>query len=447
VLSYLLLAPLLAAFGPQLWVLRALTGVAGALTVGALYLTIAGTGARRTALLAALALAGATFAVAYNRLGYTYNLLLLWTATHRASWLWGAVIAAALGWLTDHVGVALPAFVALRLWPRRRLVVVALLAGLLPGLLAAGVSLAWHPDAFLADWRHTITRVAAPDGAPGAAPPGAALARWLVNYLHLLRAEWWWPVAVAGLFCVRPLTARRRLLGLAGLLVVPIFALRELNPFFRTGIPLLLPGAWGVGALLDAGLVAAYQVAGVSGPGHAGGPLTRRLLAALLAALVVILPLGLETGRTAGALVAGFALPIDWALVTPGQDPSAGEGIATQAAARQAAAFVNARTAPTDVVVVSPHVAWLYRARVADFLQAAAAGGQAVAFYPAGLPARRFRFDPTPRGASYAVLDGYWDVWAEAAPPVARLVAEVTTWPLEWQAGDVRVHRQPARGP
>ena len=47
------------------------------------------------------------------------------------------------------------------------------------------------------------------------------------------------------------------MLTLAGLLIVPIFALRSLDPFFRTGIPLLIPGAVGLGALLDAGMRAA----------------------------------------------------------------------------------------------------------------------------------------------------------------------------------------------
>jgi hypothetical protein len=270
----------------------------------------------------------------------------------------------------------------------------------------------------------------------------------MLNYYHLLRAEWWWPAAIAGLFCIRPILARRRVMTLAGLLALPIFALRDLDPFFRAGIPLLLPGAWGLGALLDAGMRAAYE----TGAG--------RHRATVLAALVVLLPLGLEMGRTSGSLWVGFSLPIDWGLISGPE----------QRAARDAADFVNARVEPADVVVVSPHVAWLYRGQVADFLQGVAAGGEAVAFYPAGLPARRFRFDPSAdrvlgplpgwgpdapgdagppgphpgSGVRYAVLDPYWDRWARESGPVARYAAAVETWPREWVAGNVRVHRRPA---
>jgi hypothetical protein len=441
ILGYALLAPLLALFGPELWVGRALSAGAGALATGALYLAVALTGARRPAVLAALALGGAFVAVAYSRLAYTYGLLLLWTAltllatvywetTRRRPALWGAAACAALGLLTDQVGVALPLFVAARVLPRRREAALVLAAGAVPALLAAAGAAAVHPAAAAADWSQTLARLAGGDG--GGPSPAAAPARWLLNYFHLLRAEWWWPAAVAGLFCVRPLTARRRLLLLAGLLALPIFALRELDPFFRTGIPLLVPGAWGLGALLDAGMRAAYETAGPAGP---AGPAPGRPWGAILAALVVLLPLGLETGRTAGGLVAGFALPIDWALVNaPGQ-----------AAARGAAAYVNDRGGPQSVVVTSPHVAWLYRARVADFLQAAAAGGERVAFYPPGIPRDRFRFDPGPGagGADFAVLDGYWDRWSAESEAVRRLTADVTAWPLVWSEGDVRVHERP----
>jgi 4-amino-4-deoxy-L-arabinose transferase-like glycosyltransferase len=438
VLYYAFLAPLLALAGPQLWVARALAAVAGALSAGVLYLAVARTGNRRAAFLGALALAGAHFAVAYSRLAYTYNLLLLWTGccllavtaweeTRRRGWLIAATVAAALGLLTDQIGIALPVFVAARALPRHRLAGAVLLGGILPALLAAGAAAAVHPQAALADWSHTFLRLSGGGDAPSGAAPGAPVASWALNYLHLLRAEWWWPAAVAGLFCVRPLVARRRILTLTGLLVLPIFALRSLDPFFRTGIPLLIPGAWGLGALLDAGMRAAYETLA-----------PRRLLGAATAALVVLLPLGLELGRSAGALVSGFRLPIGWALVDS-------QG---QTSARAAARYVDSVRPPGAVVVTSPHVAWLYPAPVSDFLQAGAATGAAVAFYPPGIPPERFRFspalEPNRDGAEFAVLDPYWDAWARESDVVARLTAEVGRWPLLWSQGGVRVHRRPS---
>ena len=498
VLFYAAAAPLLALFGRELWVIRALAGLAGSLTAGLLYLAARASG-RRVAALAALAFAVAHFTTAYNRFGYTYNLLLFWSALTlllvlrwppepRRRHVLAAGGAAALGQLTDQAGIFLPAFVALSALPRRRLAVEALLAGALPAAIAAALMWAWQPDAASQDWPHTFARLAAPAGAAAGWPVrwAAAFARWVVNYLHLLRAEWWWPAAVIGLFCIRPLAVRRRVLLLAGLMAVPIFALRELEPFFRSAIPLLLPAAWGLGAVLDAGIAAVYSTVGAPPPGRglrpagpevapeaaparrdapclapplppgpagrtrgrdrfAGIPtsdfrlqtsdlgprLGRRALAAVLAALVVLLPLGLEAGRTAGALAAGFRLRIDWALA------------ADQRHAREAAAFVNARAEPGDVVIVSPHVSWLFDGAVADFLQAVARQGQEIAFYPAGLPASRFRFDPSPASARYAVLDGYWDLWAAESDAVARLVAECEAWPLLWRGGGYRVHRRP----
>src|SRR5205085_9081971 len=121
-----------------------------------------------------------------------------------------------------------------------------------PAAVVAAMALAAAPSAAIADWSYSFVRLG---GAGGGGPAGPAVttARWLVNYLHLLRAEWWLPLGVAGLLCIRPLQARRRALLLAGLMAVPIFALRELEPFFRTGLPLLVPLAWGIGALLDRG--------------------------------------------------------------------------------------------------------------------------------------------------------------------------------------------------
>jgi 4-amino-4-deoxy-L-arabinose transferase-like glycosyltransferase len=450
---YAVAAVLLRLFGRDLVVVRDLAAAATSLGTGAIYLALAPESGRRAALLGALALAVVPFAATYNRFAYTYNLLLLWTAlallgtcrweaTRERRWLVLAIVAAALGGLTDHEGLALALFVAARAWPNRRLAAVALAGSALPSVAAALAALLLWPSAALQDWQASLARVGglafgeAPRAAGQAGPAGrlaAAAAAWFANELHLLRAEWWWPAAVAGLFCLRPRAACRRALLLSGLLALPIFALRPLEPFFRTGIPLLVPAALGLGRLLDRGIEAAFDVAGVPA-GAAGrarwGP---RLGGAALAAVVVVLPLGLEAGRTAGSLVAepGLPTPFDWALTRD------------VAAARAAAAYVNARTAPSDVVLASPQVAWLYTAQVADLFQALAAAGQPIAFYPPGLPPARFQFDPRPEHARYVVLDGYWDRWAAEVPVVARLVASIEQWPLDWQRGEYRVHRHP----
>lgn len=518
VLFYAALAPLLALFGKELVVARALAAGATSVAAGVLYLAVAAATGRRAALLGAAAFAAAPFAVTYGRFAYSYNLLLAWSAGTLAGvvltraaggaraerWpLAVAIACAALGPLTDQEGVFLPLFLILALRPRRA-ALGAGAAALVPALLAAAVAAWAAPADTLADWQHSFARLGAGGaGEGGELAPGigvaAAVARWFANYLHLLRAEWWWPAAVAGLFCIRPLDARRLALALAGAAALPIFALRELEPSFRTGIPLLLPAAWGLGALLDRGLDASLSLFAPGAPKrHAPGPcprevrdcrserreepaapapeagttqriarsgpavpawlphqpivtgrrraarwlthsradvLTRRLAGAAVAALVVVLPLGLEVGRSAGSLVTGFPTRFDWALA---RDP---------AAARRVATFVDAHTTPVDVVLASPHVAWLFRAQTADLFQAAARGGAAVAFYPADLPADRFRFDPAIDRAAYVVTDDYWQVWAGVSPPVARLAGIARSWPLVLADGEYRVYRNPGAAP
>ena len=431
VLYYALLAPLLALFGPELGVARALSAVSSALACGVLYLAVYQTLGVRAAVLGGLALAGMHFVVLHNRLAYSYNLLLLFTAltalcaerfeaARRKRWLVAGAGAAALGLLTDQVGIALPWFMALRALPDRRRAGLALALGLTPAAVLALGMLVIAPEASLTDWGKSLSRVAV-ENPGGASGPGARLALWFVNYLHLLRAEWWWPAAIVGLFVIRDLGVRRRWLSLAGLIVIPTFALRELEPFFRTAIPLFLPGAVGLGALLDAGMRRVY------------GTISGRVARAAAAAFVVFFPLGLELARAAGAAATDFRQRFVIVPLVIDQDD-----------ARAAATHVNARVETDSVVLVSPHVAWLYRSRVADFFQAVAWTGEPIAFYPGSLSRARFVFEPSVERARYVVIDPFWRRWTEVSPSLARLTLRIESWPEELRAGEVSVRRNPA---
>ncbi|HEU5319132.1 MAG TPA: hypothetical protein VFX49_23705, partial [Chloroflexota bacterium] len=134
-----------------------------------------------------------------------------------------------------------------------------------------------------------------------------------------------------------------------------------------------------------------------------------------------------------GQVATRFTTRFDWALVLDTNG------------ARAAAAFVNERTSGDELVLLSPHVAWLYRARSADFLQAVAATGEPIAFYPPGMSRSRFAFDPTPGTARFVVVDAFWRRWAEASPPLARLTRLVESWPEELRVGEISVRRNPAQ--
>jgi len=156
-----------------------------------------------------------------------------------------------------------------------------------------------------------------------------------------------------------------------------------------------------------------------------------RLARSVTAAFVVLLPLGLELARSAGAVATTFQTRFDWALVTD------------QSAARAAAQHVNTRVTSDDLVLISPHVAWLYRGRTADFFQAVAWTGQGVAFYPPRMAQSRFVFEPSVDAARYAVVDPFWLRWADASPPLAAITARILAWPEELRVGEVSVRRNP----
>lgn len=425
-LFYVALAPLLALTGPEIWTARALAAIASAATCGMLYLALAPEAGRRAAVIGALALAALTFSVLHGRLAYTYNLLGLWVAAtllavsawerrQTAARLLFSATCAGLGLLTDHTGIALVVLVALRTLPNWRLALTLAIGASAPAALFAGLMLLTSDGAAAQDWAQSLGRVSGTAAEAALVGPGARVAQWFVNYLHLLRAEWWMPLGVAGIFCVDQLTARRRTLLLAGLLTVPVFALREIEPFFRTAIPLLVPAAIGLGSLGDAAFGAVYRT------------VRPRTGAALVFALVVALPFGLETARTAGSIATRFTTRFDWALVHD------------QEAARRTAAFVNARASGEDLVIASPHVAWMYQARASDFFQAVVWSGEPIAFYPA-LPRSRFAFPAGIEQAKYVVLDDFWERWVEVSPALARLTAIVRRWPAVYEDSQFSVY-------
>jgi hypothetical protein len=133
----------------------------------------------------------------------------------------------------------------------------------------------------------------------------------------------------------------------------------------------------------------------------------------------------------AGAARTGFATAIDPFLLAP-------------ADARQAAAYVNAHAAPDDVVIASPGLAWLLRARAADFQMAIAYAGTATPHLPADVPRDRFAFDPRLGRARFVVVDNLWRNWAVYdVPGVPALLAEAQTWPRVFAAGEISVYRRP----
>lgn len=444
------LALLIRCCGQSMAALRTLTGLLGAASVGLLYVGLLqpvvrrGGDERLLALCAALALAVYPQAVLYSRFGFSYNLLVplvlltffgLMAFARRGSpaGLFMAAGAVGLGLISD---LLMGAYVPILLWvavqERRRLSPRLMMAsGLLlalPPLAYAAAMLLTAPHAFWFDLAFTLGRL-------GAVPAGQQIETLAQNVAVLLQ-DGWWLAALIGLVLL-PRRLRRLRAAALLFLLLPIFlvgrteALHSLSAYYT--IPLLPFVALGVGSLLRFGVPALFARLRAVMPRRAALVLT------IASALLLGIPLLTSTLLTAQRVQGTGTMPMPTAI-----DPFLAPG----ADARAAAAYVNARLQPGELVLASPAVAWLIDGQAADFQMAAAAAasGEAAAtpHLPADLPPQRWAFDPRFGRARFVIVDNLWRNWAAVHVPGAKeMLDEVTTWPLRLQSGPVHVHERP----
>jgi 4-amino-4-deoxy-L-arabinose transferase-like glycosyltransferase len=439
-------------FGYGIAAVRALAALYALLTCAALLAVgrrILGAG---PALWAALAYTGAPIILANTRWGYTYSQLAFvglaclgaaweYLRTERRGWLLAASALAGLAACSDYAGVAWIAFVAL----------LALRRGWRPALAAAGIGLgmlaiellvclALSPSVFLADFAATSGRAAGGN-------PLLQLVLLLVSYYHFVMLDAWLLLGIVGLF-LAPRRTRGFLLGATALLGVVVLKVRDVGVSLHTAVPLLPLLALGLGLALDLGLRSLYawslewlahlrQRLGLAERRWASR--APRLGAALVAFLVVVAPVGLALASDAAGLATSFSTRQDAVLATPGD---------AQAVAR----YIAAHARPGDLVLASPEVAWLFDGPAArsgiegtDLLQTLAQGGNAAAFYPAGLPAARWAYDVSLVRARYVVLDNLLRALAapDEEPALVPLVRRVEGWPVAFTQGQYTVYEPP----
>ncbi len=472
-LFYLQLALFIRLFGYNLLAVRALAALYATLTCGAILLIgwrMLGAGA---ALWGAAVYTVAPVTLANTRWGYSYNMLAfvgmlcLWAAweslgavdAHVARrWLLIAAALAGVAAFSDYVGVAWIVFVALmgarRSW-RRGLLALGLGAGVLAlGLLAL---LFASPGVFLADLFSVGGRAAGGN-------PVAQLIIFLLNYQRLLSYDAWLLLGVVGLFLVAPARARHALLGAVALLALVILKVRTLGPSFHTATPLLPLLALGAGVALAAGADRLFGWASewlapldrwLSGMRQAQGrdeqvaatrvapTLLARTLTALLVFVVVVSPVALAGAGDAVSLAGTLTTPQDALLATP-------------ADAQAAITYTLAHAHPGDLVLASPQLAWAFDqpsdaqghalgVEGADITQTVAYGGQAAAFYPAGLPRARWAFDVALDHARFVIVDDLLRQLAtpDQTPAFAPILAQVERWPVVYRRGQYTVFERP----
>lgn len=458
-LLYLQLALFIRLFGYHLTAVRALAGMYALLTCGAILLLgwrLLGAG---VALWGAAVYVVAPVILTNSRWGYSYSmlefvgLLCLWAgweslraddAVVARRWLLVAAGLAGLAAFSDYIGVAWIVFVTLvglrRSW-RRGLLAFALGAGALAlGLL---VCLLLAPGVFVADAFSTGARAAGGN-------PIIALILLLLNYQRLVTYDAWLLLGIVGLFLIGQPRVRAALLGATGLLALFILKVRTLGPSFHTATPLLPLLALGAGVALAAGASSLFGwSSGWLAPldrwlmRREGPTLLTRALAALLVFVVIGSPVALAGATDMVGLAGTLTTPQDALLATPVD-------------AQATIAFVLTRARPGDLILASPQLAWAFdqpedaHGRAlgiagADIVQTVAYGGQAAAFYPAGLPRSRWAYDIALSHARYVVVD---DLLRQLAAPgqlpaLTPLLAQAERWPVVYRRGQYTVYERP----
>src|SRR5438067_3033767 len=205
---------------------------------------------------------------------------------------------------------------------------------------------------------------------------------------------------MAGLALIPCRSTRRLVLGLLGAMLLVILKVRDPNPLFRTAeplLPLVCLGLGIVGATAGAGL---DRVAGRLKRVREAGSRPKTL-----AALLVVLASVAAAGYDARAATTHIQTRIEGLLPRSTSDAQAMAG------------WLNARLHPDDVVLAMPQVSWLLHARTAELLQAVAITGRASAFYPAGIPRRRWVYDVHLAAARFPIVDAFtrsWIAWTSA---------------------------------
>jgi 4-amino-4-deoxy-L-arabinose transferase-like glycosyltransferase len=468
-LYYFQLALAIRLFGYGVTAARALSALYATLSCVALLLIGRRILGMEAALWAAAVYTVAPVMLENTRWGYSYGLLalvglvVLWlgwealTAEDGARgrrWLYAAALVAGVAAYSDYVGVAwiaLVALVGLKWGWRPALTALGIGAGVVAlGLLAL---FAISPGVFLADVMSTGGRAAGGN-------PLAQLIVLLLNYERFLTVDAWLLLGVAGLFLVRRTPARGYLMGSVGLLGLVILKARVVGPSLHTVTPLLPLLALGAGVALAAAAGALFTWAGdwlapLDGwlarrrGGHLDGdgqpPMTQlsRALTALLVFVVIGAPLAMAGTSDVVGLAGRLATPQDALLATP-----------ADAAAAQRYILAHARAG--DLVLASPQIAWAFDQpesshghatgiEGADITQTVVYGGQAAAFYPAGLPRDRWAYDVSLGRARYVVVDDLIRALAapDQLPALAPILAQVERWPVVFHSGQYTVYERP----
>jgi hypothetical protein len=99
-----------------------------------------------------------------------------------------------------------------------------------------------------------------------------------------------------------------------------------------------------------------------------------------------------------------------------------------------AASWLNDRTSPSDLVIANVNIAWLLKARTADFLHATLWKEYPTEDFLSGISRERFRYPAELETAKYVVVGDIDQVWTFGQLSVDKLVEKISSekWPVVW---------------
>jgi hypothetical protein len=453
-LFYLILAVAIRLFGYSMLTLRALAVFYSLLTTLAILVLGRRMFGPGPALWGALAFTIAPLALDNTRWGYTYSQLMLvaflgiyacwrYLETRSYRWLLVAASLSALAILSDYEGAFLAIlliFVAWRVRPRHLWTAAGI--GLGVPLVAALALLAATPATFLNDLAATAVRA-------GGGNVIVQALNVIINFQHLLSLDPWILLGLIGLWFIRDARLRGLIFAALALMLIAILKVRDLNPYFHSGVPLLPWLGLGAGLAIDRGITTLYAWLSswwdalfqrwTTSPRWLAT--VKRFSVALILFLALISPLGITIAADMVGVASGLHTRVDSSLAIHTTD------------AQSAANYVLTHAQAGDVVLCSPQVAWLLDdpedssghetgILATEPLQSVAYQGQSIAFYPANLGTDRFAFNPN--DARFAIVDDFWRALAspDQAPQIAPLLKQIESWPVIKHFGEYTIYER-----
>ncbi|MCL4253931.1 MAG: glycosyltransferase family 39 protein [Anaerolineae bacterium] len=385
-------------------------------------------------------------AILYTRFGFSYALLTpmviliaYFLMRHIQTGRWNSLawagILAGIGLLGDIMMGSIIGVVGLIAFfksPKMLIWLIPLMV--LPFGIYAGINLLNHPSAFLFDLNFTLNRL-------GGIPITRQLNTIAENFTMLLSTDLWFPLGIAGLFVIHPLSLR---VVSACLVLLPIVIIGRTVAMFHLSLyymsplfPLIILGVasltWGGGVWIIQNLHMMF------GEMRFIQYLPKRsypFFAGIITISLIGAPLFFVMQHTTNGINTRIQTAIDPFLV----DSADGEAVIR---------YFQSQNTEDILILASPSIGWALEiatsANVADWQMHVAYIGYDAIHLPHNVPAERYAFIPTLDHADYVVIDAIWRNWGNVHVPQAVVLYNtiVTEWELVYHAGTLEVYARP----